>query len=607
MSRGDPPLVYVGTDVGYVYRSIDGGVTWDELRLLPDDVPLISVSMIDLRVLRLPNDGLLDGYRANTPEGAFSRRGSEGYRPDLFDILPDYPMVSLPYPTHSERGSTSTYALGGGGARVETEDPGNLMASYFRGVASQPGRVNWLDICPTDRHVAYAGTNFGAFRTRDMGLTWDRVFVGSDNWENRVRSVHCHPEDANKVYLMTASGLRFSHDGGSQWDRPSSNLGNWPGYYVATHPADRSQLLVGTELGAYVTDGGATARELYLADTPSPQVRIVTTVKATSDENILYVGTFDGANYSHDGGRTWHRMGEFLIGHYRVMAISVDPRDARHAYIMTDWHLFETVDGGLNLRMLLPSHEQLFYSFIDPNDADRFWLLSWSNLRKLDDSRGEVRRRTALSRRAEEALARDPGFAAVADRTLAQAGMDDAAVQEYRLKIRRSSLVPTLNLVSWYYTTDGGFDSGGLGLPRRYHRYWATNLGCARRFAGGNELNGCQFQNRAFQYTMASPFEGQNFGAFMVLSWPLGRAVADERTTGRLWRDIHSMRDRIMYTIYDYWADRRRLLEYLAAGTNSANEEAVFQMRLAEMTAVVDGLTGGFLGGPFGDAAWEAW
>ncbi len=88
---------------------------------------------------------------------------------------------------------------------------------------------------------------------------------------------------------------------------------------------------------------------------------------------------------------------------------------------------------------------------------------------------------------------------------------------------------------------------------------------------------------------------------FALLSWPLGRAVIDERQTGRMWRDVFSMQNRIMYNVYDYWADRRRILEYLAAGTATAAEEAAYLLRLEEMSAVLDALTDGIIGGAFGE------
>jgi hypothetical protein len=80
----------------------------------------------------------------------------------------------------------------------------------------------------------------------------------------------------------------------------------------------------------------------------------------------------------------------------------------------------------------------------------------------------------------------------------------------------------------------------------------------------------------------------------------------DERATGRLWQDVFSMRERVMYTVYDYWTDRRRLLEYLASGRATREEEPAFALRLEEMSAVLDGLTDGVVGGPFGElSGWE--
>jgi photosystem II stability/assembly factor-like uncharacterized protein len=610
-SADDPQLIYVGTEVGYVFRSLDGGVTWDELRLLPDDVPLVDVSMINLSVLWVPNNGLVDDYVAPIPEGAYRRPGSRGRRrpgvwqEDMLSLAPYFSGMQTFYFTSAEEDFTRTYALGGATARVEVEDPGNLMASFFRGVSAQPGKVNWIDICPTNTSVAFAGTNFGAFRTRDKGLTWDRVYIGSDIWENQVTNVHCHPEDDNMIFIVTQSGLRYSEDGGDKWRRPASNLGIWPGYFVTTHPLDRNTLLVGTNLGGYTTTIGSDTQEtIFLQDTPHPLVRNVTMIRGTTDPNIYYATTRDGGCYSHDGGETWERMGEFLIGRYYTWMVHVDPRDPLHAYIMTDWHVYETRDGGVTLIELLPSWNELFASFIDPRDPDRLWLMGMSQVWVYEHPRQVPARPSATSRRAAGAMRVDPGYQAVLDRIMERAGIDDASVAGHMRRIRYSALFPTLNFVGWGYYGRGSLEVGGPGVPNRYTHYWAS-APCSRRFAGGNEINFCRYRSARFEFLLGSPYRQYNFGAFVVLSWPLGRALMDERLTGRMWIDIFRMRERIMYNIVDYWADRRRLLEYLAAGTATPAEEQAYLLRLAEMSAVLDALSDGFIGGPFGDEPWE--
>jgi photosystem II stability/assembly factor-like uncharacterized protein len=606
VSAEDPQLIYVGTEVGYVFRSIDGGVTWDELRLLPDDVPLVDVSMINLSMLWVPNDGLVDDYVAPIPQGGYRRPDNRGRgRPgawdsDVLSLGAGFSGMTTPFWALQEEGYTQTYALGGADARVEVEDPANLMASFFRGVSAQIGKVNWLEICPTNTDISFAGTNYGVFRTTDRGLTWDRVYIGSDIWENQIRCVHCHPEDENKVFISTAAGVRYSVDGGLEWTRPPSNVGIWPGFYVTTHPLDYDVVLVGTDLGAYKTSIGSDTQEpLFLQDTPSPLVRIVTMIKGTTDPNIYYATTLDGASYSHDGGETWHRLGEFLIGRYKAWSVQVDPRNPLHAYIMTDWHVFETKDGGRSIVELWPTWSELFAATIDPLDPERFWLLGMSQLWAYEKPRPAPARPSALAQRARAALARDPGYPAVVERVMEQAGIDDATTRQYMRRIRYSAFLPAVNLVGWMYHGAGNLAILGPGLPKMYSPI-GGNPACGPA-VGANDYNFCHFSSNPYNFLAHSPYDQTNYGAFVVLSWPVGRVLWDERMTGRIWLDMFRMRDRLITNIALYWNDRRRLLDYLAAGTATPAEEQAYQLRLAEMTAVMDALSGGFLGGPFGD------
>lgn len=604
ISHRQPSVTYVGTDVGYIYRSLDGGVTWDEIRLLPDDRPLLNVPLMNLAAIPFPNDGLMDLFRAPLDSNMFERPfGHHGPMAPGSAGQVGYNNASpLRYHSPSVMPHSSSYSLGGSGARVETEDPGNLMALYFSGIAAQPGRVNWLEICPTDPTVAFAATNFGAFRTRDLGITWDRVFIGSSATENMVRGVHCHPENENIIFLATAQGMRVSRDGGDQWDRPSGNLGNWGVNFITTHPIDRRRLLVGTGLGAYETVTGDEEETLYLADEPAPEVRLVTVVRGTSDPNILYVGTWDGASYSRDGGETWTRMSEFLLGHYPIYALTVDPRDPMHIYVQTPYHIFESVDGGETLEELMVGYTDLKFSLLDPRDPDVLWLVGYSQVWRYQPPEPEPRGPPSeAARQAREALARDPGLDRTLEEALTRAELDQESIADHRRDIRRSALVPTLDIVGWANIISG---------VTRYHTFnfgpshfaYVYNLPCFMIEAAGAT---CDIAYRGIDYSPGpvDRFDIWNYGVFFVLSWPFPRAVLDERTTGRMWLDILSMRDRLMYMIYDYWTDRHRLLGYLARGGNSFLEEQGYIMRLEETSAVLDGLTDGLIGGPFSATA----
>lgn len=602
VSHRNPRIVYVGTEVGYIYRSLDGGVTWDEVRLLPDDVPLLNVPLINLLAIPFPNDGLLDTFVAPLEPSIFRTPfGHHGPMAPMSAGQVSYPSGSISYPSPSELGFSYSYSLvgGGEGARVETEDPGNLMALYFSGIAAQPGRVNWLEICPTDPTVAFAATNFGAFRTRDMGITWDRVFIGSSDGENQVHSVHCNPSNENIVYLATTEGLRFSRDGGDQWVRPDGNLGSWTSYFVTTHPLDRRRVLVGTGLGAYATVAGDEEDTLYFADQPAPEVRNVTVIRGTSDPRVMYVGTMDGASYSHDGGRTWTRMAEFLLGHYRIRAISVDPRNPMHAYVQTDFHMFETWDGGENLEEILVGYTDLKFSLLDPMDPEVLWTVGYSQVwRYQPPERAGRGPRSEIAARARTALRRDPGLDRTIDTALRRSHLDQRSIRDHRRDIRRSALVPTLDLVGWGSYVSATLDQNMFNARLSYIDYFYALECVAYEMVGAN----CFYGSGTLDVLVRQGVDLGHFGVFIVLSWPFGRSILDERTTGRMWLDVLHMRDRVMYTIYDYWSDRNRLLGYLARGGNTAMEEQAYVMRLEEMTAVLDGLTNGLIGGPFGEA-----
>jgi photosystem II stability/assembly factor-like uncharacterized protein len=614
LSGEDPPLVYVGTDVGFVYRSTDGGVTWDEVRLLPDDRPLLGVSMIDLGVLRLPNDGLLDPLIAGTPPWTYGRfdapGGAAAHRPDVVSHDVTFPNMMTSHVTQNERGHSGGYAMVGPDARIEAEDPGNLMANYFRSVAAQPGQVNWISICQSQPEIAFAATNFGAFRTRDRGITWDRVFVGTDLDENIVRCAHCDPENPDRVYLATEEGLRISENNGDVWRRASALIGIWPSHHVTTHPNDRDVVLVGSLVGAFATTPAGDRQTLMYKDRfPSTVMRKIRFVRPTRDPDTVYYGGYDGGWHSHDGGWSLARTAGNLFNHYPMRAISVHPDNPDHVYFQSNWHVFESRDGGATLTEILASFTELKFSRLAPNDADTLWLVGKTQLWRYEPQRPPRQRGlSAQARRARQALLRDPGHQVLEDLIMRQAGIDDQSIQQHLRRVRLSHLLPTVNVVGWFYRNSGAMGVGGVGFPQMYTRYFSVN-DCDRYwnhvFTGAADQNHCKYEWNIYAFTLGSPFARNNGGAFAILSWPLGRVVANEQGTGRVWQDIRQMRDRVMDTVYLYWSDRRRLLEYLAHGNNTAAEERAYELRLEEMSAVLDALSGGSVGGAYGDQTYR--
>ena len=202
-----PDVIYMGGDVGGVYRSDDAGAHWR----------MINHGLTNYAVYSLATGPAApDTIYAGTT-GGLSRSTDGGLH---WTFLPETARAQLHIT--AERGKS------------------------IRSIA--------LD--PVDSHVLYAGTPLGFVSTRtDSGDHWTKVYAVP---KGSISSVMVNAHDPRQIYAATsAAGLVRSADGGATWqDLKTPSSAN----SVAIAPSDAKVLLGGFgAAGIYrSTDGGQT-------------------------------------------------------------------------------------------------------------------------------------------------------------------------------------------------------------------------------------------------------------------------------------------------------------------------------------------------------------
>jgi photosystem II stability/assembly factor-like uncharacterized protein len=159
-------------------------------------------------------------------------------------------------------------------------------------VDGPPGRV----LAATDRA--------GVFRSDDAGRSW--LPSSSGLTDTRVADVETDPADATTAYAATMAGLFKSADSGQTWSRTGL-----PGIIKAVGIA------------------------------PSAHQRIYS-ASAVPEDGELHVWRSD------DGASSWQQIDTGLRRSSVLVALQVDPEDADRAYLVLDWVLYRTDDGGLH-------------------------------------------------------------------------------------------------------------------------------------------------------------------------------------------------------------------------------------------------------------------
>jgi photosystem II stability/assembly factor-like uncharacterized protein len=349
----DRSIVYVGSATGGVFRSSDGGVTWDPIF---DDQPALSIGSV---AVFQPNPDIV---WVGTGEG--NPRNSAGVGRGLFKSI----------------------------------DGGRSWAPM--GFESSE-RIHRVLTHPTDPDVVYVGVmgpawsdgeERGVYRTRDGGESWERVL-----WSNErtgVADMVMDPTNPDKLiaamwefrrdpWFLTSggpgSGLFVTHDGGDSWRRlepsdgiPPGELGRIGVAMSASNPdvvyalveATRSELLRSDDGGhswQTISDQeGVNPRPFYYAD-----IRV-----DPKNENRLY-RLHSSIEMSEDQGRTWRTVVSSSIIHGDVHELWIDPDDPRSMILGEDGGIAFTYDRGDSWRFVENLALAQFYH-IELDDAVPF-------------------------------------------------------------------------------------------------------------------------------------------------------------------------------------------------------------------------------------------
>ncbi|MFQ3293368.1 MAG: photosystem II stability/assembly factor-like uncharacterized protein [Halobacteriales archaeon] len=269
----EPDRVLVGTFDDGLYRSTDGGMTFNRVGdWMPKSVTALAVSTTDSDVW----------WAGTEPSRVFrSTDGGRSWmeRPGLGD-LDSAEEWSFPPRPHTHH-------------------------------------VRWIEPDATEVGRLYVGIEAGALvRTDDGGETWqDRPEDGRrDN-----HSLATHPDRPTAVWAAAGDGYAESEDGGDTWQFPQTGLDHRYCWSVAVDPGDSDTVVMSAASGARSAHSMPGESYVYRRDGDGPWVRIdddelptgdgvLRAVLATDGPGEFYAVTNRGLFMSLDGGESWSAL-----------------------------------------------------------------------------------------------------------------------------------------------------------------------------------------------------------------------------------------------------------------------------------------------------------
>jgi photosystem II stability/assembly factor-like uncharacterized protein len=388
----NPQTVYAGTFDGELFKSVDGGQTWDNPTA---KLPIASEnSRSTLRAIILDPAAPQTVYVLCEREGVLvSADGGGAWRllgkPSKFD----YPTFTALTVVFDPQPALVAGIRQEGGWRHAADQPARapaatvmresaalatpppLPSGSWQPAPDLPRQVNSLAVDPTNSQVVYAGTGSsgagsGVYKSGDAGRTWQLASSGLPKEDVRALAFSHSSPPTLYASVGPRGDVFASADGAQSW----AHVGNYEltgfGSRLAVAPGNADLLFVTEDVrGAYRSlDGGHNwlPANQGLPKDNNGSHNVQSLAIDPTDPNVVYAGTGwgsfggNGVYKSSDGGQNWSPANRGMID-YSITALAIDPANPQSIYAGGNGgELFKSADAGqswdnLTAKLAVPS------------------------------------------------------------------------------------------------------------------------------------------------------------------------------------------------------------------------------------------------------------
>ena len=433
-------------------------------------------------------------------------------------------------------------------------------------------RINFLLLDNEDAKIIYAASENGLFKSSDGGMNWQRIFSGKSADEKNVVSLALCPEAPKSIFIATSNGIFFSPVNLMTWQKIGGALSDARVHSIIADPADADTFFTASNKGLFKTknrfasyekvhSGFNTESEDSTTDIDSSQEEASTedvffrhiAINAR-DTKQIYAGTSSGVFVSLDGGGVWEKKVLSGLFNEEIRYVFLDTGDAvSKIYLATQQGVFrckesscEQIYEGQDFsqcnQLAKDSHSRLYLA------ADK-GLFRYTLENTLPQKLSSYTYNEAHFRQAE------PAIAEIQQAAINYAEVYPEKIANWRKQARLKALIPELSL--------------------DYDKTVTTALGAT------------------YDRVQVGP---RDWG--VSLNWDLADIVfsADQTSIDVRSRLMVQLRDDILNEVTRLYFERKRLQLELSR-SEGLNEKSKLEkeLRLEELTASIDGLTGGYM------------
>jgi len=464
-------------------------------------------------------------------------------------------------------------------------------------------------------NIVYAGGGRSVYKSIDSGNNWVRVFMLKGGREG-VNFISYDPKDFSKIFVAASDGLYISQDDGNTWHRSFKGMDDLQRHIncIGISP-DSEMILIGTKRGLFKSCDKAkswSAEEAFI----NRQINSI----AIADD-YLYVCAIDGVYYTKRDYVSWDRI--YVVKTYNEKRAdqcnnsSNDNQDEhselnylviddKRVYLATDFGLYASLLGSRDWQMvtceglltrqvesILAISAKIFVvtkkGVFEYNKRADIWRSCSSGL-------------TTLRINMIDASSAHGLIYAVTDRGLFSAELDNITTcmgtdtkEEYSNMYDKEPDILKIQQVTINYAE---VYPDKIKWMRRSAKNKALLPKVSFGMDGGmgRTISIDRGSTTTPDFYIEGPID-RSFGWDIDLSWDLGELIwnHDQANIDVRSRLMVQLRNDVLDEVTKLYFERRRLQIELLRDPPDDNKRAFKQLRLDELTANIDGLTGGYL------------
>ncbi len=288
----DHNRLFISTLDGQIYKSENGGASWELLKNFERPQLILDQLMIDSRD---SNIIYTSGHRHKLPGGFFkSVDGGKNWK-EAKDLR-DQSIHSMTQSPHDLNVLTVGTLNGVWISRDSGEKWEKIKSD------SMPVNIDSMAIDPRDSNILYAGTWYRPFKSTDGGKSWRLINKGMID-DSDVFAITVNSRNPDHVIASACSGIYQSFNAGESWTKfqgiPSQARRTRD---ILQHPTRPSTIYAATTEGFWMTTNGGR----NWAMTTQRDLEINSIAVHEDDPDKVFIGTNNyGVMVSNDGGKNF--------------------------------------------------------------------------------------------------------------------------------------------------------------------------------------------------------------------------------------------------------------------------------------------------------------